>query len=135
LKEEVPSRSVIQIRTHAQKFFLKIGKYVAPGEDIIEFVRSKSLDFFAEMSNEMSQEGVNKANIKEGSNNNGIEENKESENNKSDGSELKLPLNGRHNSNKSPDESKSDYVPELEMDQKPAKSSSKYCLRKKRKTE
>lgn len=50
LKKEIPTRSVIQIRTHAQKFFIKVSKIAPTGCDPIAFIQSKPLAFFLNIS-------------------------------------------------------------------------------------
>ena len=47
LKRVIGTRSVIQIRTHAQKFFIKVAKVAPPGTSLIAFVQSRPLPFFA----------------------------------------------------------------------------------------
>ncbi len=46
---EVATRSVIQIRTHAQKFFIKVAKVAPCGVDLVEFVQSRPLSYFVGM--------------------------------------------------------------------------------------
>jgi len=49
LKKEIPSRSVVQIRTHAQKFFIKVTKVLPPNIELIDFIQNNPLSFFANL--------------------------------------------------------------------------------------
>lgn len=46
LKSEVPSRTVVQIRTHSQKFFLRLMKIAPSNQDPMDFVRENPLSYF-----------------------------------------------------------------------------------------
>jgi len=57
LKSEISSRTVVQIRTHSQKFFLKLRKLIPPKKDVMEFVKENPLSFFIDIAHgEFSEE-------------------------------------------------------------------------------
>lgn len=45
LQKSIPSRTIIQIRTHAQKFFIKL-KSIAPKVEPLEYLRSRPANSF-----------------------------------------------------------------------------------------
>ena len=51
IKEEIPNRTAPQIRTHAQKFFIKLGRKVARNVDMLEFMKSKPASYFLRFDN------------------------------------------------------------------------------------
>lgn len=52
VKQAIESRTVTQIRTHAQKFFIKLGKVVPPNMDPITFMKNNPTSFFVNFNNE-----------------------------------------------------------------------------------
>ncbi len=60
VQAEVRTRTTAQIRTHAQKFFLKVTRDVPSGVDIIAFIKSKPLEYFVEMSDSDSSASAEK---------------------------------------------------------------------------
>lgn len=59
IKTEIPSRSIVQIKTHSQKFFLKISKGLPPNTDIMEYVKTNNLStFFKEYNHELHKGSV-----------------------------------------------------------------------------
>ncbi len=51
IKAEIPSRTAPQIRTHAQKFFLRVAHKVPPGSDVLDFLRTKPASYFVHLEN------------------------------------------------------------------------------------
>ena len=57
LKSEIPSRTVVQIRTHSQKFFLKLKRLIPSKKDVMEFVKENPLSYFIDIAHgEFSEE-------------------------------------------------------------------------------
>ena len=56
MNKEIPSRSQSQIKTHAQKFFLKVSRILPKNENIIEFIRSKPPEFFMNLKIHLNSE-------------------------------------------------------------------------------
>ena len=54
IKAEIPNRTAPQIRTHAQKFFIKLGRKVPRDMDAIEFMKSKPASYFLRIDNAAS---------------------------------------------------------------------------------
>lgn len=46
LKKEIHSRTISQIRTHSQKFFLKVAKVAPSAKDLVEFVKETPTSYF-----------------------------------------------------------------------------------------
>lgn len=52
LRDEIPSRTVVQIRTHSQKFFLKLARTVPANKNLVEFVKENPLAYFINLTND-----------------------------------------------------------------------------------
>ena len=74
LESTIPSRTPGEIKEHAELFFNKIDKLVPKGKSILEFVRNKPIEYFAELifgstldereSNSQESEEENKSRVK-----------------------------------------------------------------------
>ena len=51
VQSEIPNRTTSQIRTHAQKFFIKLAYILPEGMDPITFMRTKTASFFLDLPN------------------------------------------------------------------------------------
>ena len=59
VKAEIPNRSTSQIRTHAQKFFIKLS-YVAPKNmELIAYMQTKPATFFLDLPNHTPSKNPN----------------------------------------------------------------------------
>ena len=60
IKTEIPSRTVIQIKTHAQKFFLKISKNLDPNINLVEYVQANPVSHFINSADYVLNEDIEK---------------------------------------------------------------------------
>ncbi len=58
MKSEIPNRTTSQIRTHAQKFFIKLAYDAPPNSDIIEYLKTKPANYFLELPNRAASREV-----------------------------------------------------------------------------
>ena len=59
LQKSVPTRSLIQIRTHSQKFFIRLEQIVPTNIDIIDYIRSKSPKYLLSYAMKFRHYGCN----------------------------------------------------------------------------
>ena len=54
ISKEIPKRTSSQIRTHAQKFFIKVSNILPDDSEIIPFLQSKPAEFFANLPSHLA---------------------------------------------------------------------------------
>jgi len=64
IQHEVPTRTVIQIRTHSQKFFERVKSAAPANKDLMDFVRESPLEYFITLTGNESLKEESKISLK-----------------------------------------------------------------------
>ena len=59
LKKNIPTRTIVQIRTHSQKFFMKVRELAPKDSDLLVFLKTKPPEFFLSFGKENNAEIAN----------------------------------------------------------------------------